>query len=36
VRGALGEDPTEPCHSQPYAFPPVPDEAPIARARAEL
>ena len=36
VRGALGEDPTEPFHSQPYAFPPVPDEAPIARARAEL
>ena len=36
VRGALGEDPTEPFHSRPYAFPPVPDEAPIARARAEL
>jgi choline dehydrogenase-like flavoprotein len=36
VRGVLGEDPTEPFHSQPYAFPPVPDEAPIARARAEL
>lgn len=36
VRGTLGEDPTEPFHSQPYAFPPVPDEAPIARARAEL
>src|SRR3954470_16950002 len=36
VRGALGEDPTEPFHSQPYPFPPVPDEAPIARARAEL
>ena len=36
VRGALGEDPTEPFHSQPYAFPPVPDETPIARARAEL
>lgn len=36
VRGTLGEDPTEPFHSQPYAFPPVPDEAPIAAARAEL
>jgi choline dehydrogenase-like flavoprotein len=36
VRAALGEDPPEPSHSQPYAFPPVPDEAPIARARAEL
>ena len=36
VRGALGEDPTEPRHSNPYAFAPVPDEPPIARARAEL
>ncbi|AGB44365.1 choline dehydrogenase-like flavoprotein [Mesorhizobium australicum WSM2073] len=36
VRGALGEDPTEPFHSVPYAYKPVPDEAPIARARAEL
>ena len=36
VRGALGDDPTEPLHSQPYPFPPVPDEPPIARARAEL
>lgn len=26
VRGALGEDPTEPHHSRPYAFPPVPHE----------
>ncbi len=26
VRGALGEDPTEPPHSGPYAFPPVPHE----------
>ena len=33
VRGALGDDPTEPYHSSPYAFPPVPDEPPIARAR---
>ena len=36
MRGALGDDPTEPFHSQPYAFPPVPDEPPIARARGEL
>lgn len=36
VRGTLGEDPTEPFHSQPYAYPPVPDEKPIARAREEL
>ncbi|MCX7304667.1 MAG: GMC family oxidoreductase [Hyphomicrobiales bacterium] len=36
VRGALGDDPTEPFHSLPYAFAPVPDEPPIARARAEL
>jgi choline dehydrogenase-like flavoprotein len=36
VRGALGDDPTEPYHSIPYAFPPVPDEPPIARARQEL
>lgn len=36
VRGSLGDDPTEPFHSQPYPFPPVPDEPPIARARAEL
>ena len=34
---SLGEDPTEPPHSQPYAFPPVPDEPAIAsvRERAE-
>jgi choline dehydrogenase-like flavoprotein len=36
VRGALGDDPTEPYHSIPYAFPPVPDEPPIARARQDL
>lgn len=36
VRGALGDDPTEPFHSEPYPFPPVPDEPAIARARAEL
>jgi choline dehydrogenase-like flavoprotein len=36
VRGALGQDPTEPHHSLPYPFPPVPDEAPIASVRARL
>lgn len=36
VRGALGEDPTEPHHSQPYPFPPVPDEPAIASVRARL
>lgn len=36
VRGTLGQDPTEPFHSLPYAFPPVPDEPAIARARSEL
>ena len=36
VRGELGQDPTEPAHSSPYPFGPVPDEPAIARARAEL
>ena len=36
VRGALGEDPTEPRHSRPYAFAPVPDEPAIAAARARM
>ncbi|CAN7186637.1 GMC family oxidoreductase [Phyllobacterium sp. LjRoot231] len=36
VRGKLGEDPTEPLHSTPYNFPPVPDEAPIAALRERL
>ncbi|MFK0278010.1 GMC oxidoreductase [Ensifer sp. NPDC090286] len=36
VRGELGDDPTEPFHSSPYAFGPVPDEPAIARARTEL
>jgi choline dehydrogenase-like flavoprotein len=36
VRGTLGEDPTEPPHSQSYAFAPVPDEAPIASVRKKL
>src|SRR5579863_553292 len=36
VRGALGQDPTEPRHSTPYPFPPVPDEPAIAAARARM
>ncbi|MDM9625569.1 GMC family oxidoreductase [Rhizobium sp. S152] len=36
VRGALGEDPTEPVHSSGYAFPPVPDEPDIADVRHRL
>ncbi len=36
VRGALGQDPTEPRHSAPYPFPPVPDEPAIAGARARM
>lgn len=36
VRGALGEDPTEPAHSSGYAFPPVPDEPDIADVRHRL
>lgn len=36
VRGALGDDPTEPNHSLAYAYPPVPDEAAIADVRARL
>ncbi|MFN8830723.1 MAG: FAD-dependent oxidoreductase [Labrys sp. (in: a-proteobacteria)] len=36
VRGALGEDPTEPPHGGPYPFSPVPDEPPIAATRARL
>jgi choline dehydrogenase-like flavoprotein len=36
VRGVLGQDPTEPAHSQDYAFPPVPDEPPIASVRDKL
>jgi choline dehydrogenase-like flavoprotein len=36
VRGALGDDPTEPFHSAPYPFAPVADEPAIARARTEL
>lgn len=36
VRGALGQDPTEPPHSTPYPHGAVPDEEPIARARERL
>ncbi|ENN84593.1 dehydrogenase protein [Rhizobium freirei PRF 81] len=36
VRGTLGEDPTEPLHSLPYEYPPVPDEPAIAEVRARL
>ena len=36
VRGALGQDPTEPHHSQPYPFPPVREEPAIASVRAKL
>ncbi|MBZ9657377.1 GMC oxidoreductase [Phyllobacterium lublinensis] len=36
VRGALGEDPTEPHHSTSYDFPPVPDEPAVAVLRQRL
>lgn len=36
VRGATGEDPTEPPHSTAYPFPPVPDEPSIAAVRAKM
>lgn len=36
VRGAIGEDPTEPEHSGPYPAPPVPDEPDIADLRRRL
>ena len=36
VRGKLGDDPTEPPHSEPYAFAPVPDEPAIADVRKRL
>ena len=36
VRGELGDDPTEPHHSAPYPFPPVPDEPALAAARERL
>jgi choline dehydrogenase-like flavoprotein len=34
VRGDAAQDPTEPAHSAPYPFPPVPDEPDIAALRA--
>ncbi|MDF0661675.1 MULTISPECIES: GMC family oxidoreductase [unclassified Rhizobium] len=36
VRGAIGQDPTEPPHGQPYSYPAVPDEPSIASVRARL
>ena len=36
VRGALGQDPTEPVHSGDYGFAPVPDEPAIADFRKRL
>jgi choline dehydrogenase-like flavoprotein len=36
VRGAIGEDPTEPPHSGAYPHPPVPDEPAIADLRRRL
>lgn len=36
VRGTTGEDPTEPPHSAPYSYPPVPDEPPLAEVRRRL
>ena len=36
VRGALGQDPTEPEHATPYDHPPVPDEPAIAAVRERL
>jgi choline dehydrogenase-like flavoprotein len=36
ARGALGQDPTEPHHSQAYPHGPVPDEPAIAKVRERL
>ncbi|WAH61117.1 GMC family oxidoreductase [Pseudomonas silvicola] len=36
VRGAHQQNPTEPFHSSPYSYPPVPDEPAIARVRERL
>ncbi|MBL4928764.1 GMC family oxidoreductase [Tabrizicola sp. KVB23] len=36
VRGTADQDPTEPPHAQPYAYPPVPDEPVMAKVRARL
>ncbi|MGJ7042359.1 choline dehydrogenase-like flavoprotein [Shinella sp. BE166] len=36
VRGSVSEDPTEPPHDTPYAYPKVPDEPAIAAVRRRL
>ncbi len=36
VRGAAGQDPTEPWRSGPYPYPPVPDEPALRTVRARL
>ncbi|MDQ0440336.1 choline dehydrogenase-like flavoprotein [Kaistia dalseonensis] len=36
VRGELGDDPTEPHHSKPYAFAAIKDEPALAAVRARL
>lgn len=36
VRGATGEDPTEPPHSHDYGWPPVPDEPVMKKVRERL
>jgi choline dehydrogenase-like flavoprotein len=36
AHGSLGEDPTEPAHSTPYPFAPVPEERVIAEVRERL
>ena len=36
ARGQIGEDPTEPMHSTPYPYAPVPEEPAIARVRERL
>ena len=36
VRGALGDDPTEPRHSAPYPWPAIPDEPAMAATRERL
>jgi len=36
VRGEAGSDPTEPLHSDPFPFAPVPDEPAIATVRTRL
>ena len=36
VRGAIGDDPTEPPHSQAYPYAPIPDEPPVAAVRERL